>query len=160
MVDTKVGRFEDQAEAVEGIAADFPVKPGGLEVMAFEVAARGHGGLLALEQDDRRDRDREPASGNRQQGVAAHVVHQDGREPRPRYRPQAAACSDEAEDPLRLLAREEIRHEAPEHRDDEQVEDAGPAVEDARERPVLRQPLEQDVEDQNVDHEEAVGPRQ
>ena len=51
---------------------------------------------------------------------------------RAEQRARGAAGADEAEQPLALLAVEEVGHERPEHGDGEQVEHADPDEEDAR----------------------------
>ena len=53
-------------------------------------------------------------------------------------RAQRAARGDESEQPLRLLARDDLEHEAPEHRDQQQVHDADRDVEHARDHRVRR----------------------
>ena len=75
-------------------------------------------------------------------------------------RPGRAARGDEAEEPLRLRVREEIGHEAPEHRHHEQVVDARPDEEGAGRIHVAALGAEQCVEDEEVRDEEAVDVRQ
>ena len=50
----------------------------------------------------------------------------------PEQRAQRAAGGDETEQALGLLARQDLEHEAPEHRDQQQVHDADGDVEHAR----------------------------
>ncbi len=60
----------------------------------------------------------------------------------PDQRAGGAARGDQTEQPLGLLAAQDLEHEAPEHRDQHEVHDADADVEHARERRVLRIVLE------------------
>ena len=71
------------------------------------------------------------------------------------------ADRDESEEPLRLFAIEQIRHEGPEKRHDKEIEDADPDVESAPDPDVLLrgQGAHEEVKDDQVRDEKAVGDR-
>jgi hypothetical protein len=68
------------------------------------------------------------------------LLHEQRGAPGPSSAQRAAGC-DEAEQPLGLLARQDLEHEAPEHRDQQQVHHADGDVEHARDHRVRRSPL-------------------
>ena len=70
-----------------------------------------------------------------------------------------ASRGDEAEQPLALLAREQVGHEGPEHRNREQVEDADPDEEHACDLDLGDIQAEQQPEDRDVGDEEVVDER-
>jgi len=116
--------------------------------------------LLAPQQNDQEHRDGEPAGGNQHQTIVTDPGGQkinSGAEDVARR----AARGNETEQSLGLIAREQVRHEAPEHRQNEQVERAHPDKERGG-KPALLElpPAEQEEEHQNGDANDTVHPRQ
>ena len=98
--------------------------------------------------------------GNRQQVDRTEWPDQQRGHERPGQGTGAAAGGNEAEQPARLGIAVEIHHETPEHRHHEQVEHAGPDKERARGQGLVPVDLKQQVEQQQVDREEAIDHRQ
>ena len=90
------------------------------------VAELGH--LELLQGQDDRHRNQQHHRRNRNQVQRADIVAEKRRHGRPDHRTEAGTGCDDGKEPRRLLAREQVRHEAPEHRDVKQAEDAEPHV--------------------------------
>jgi hypothetical protein len=79
-----------------------------------------------------------------------------GRDNRAGQRAGRPSRGDETEQPLALLRRKQVGHERPEHRHCEQVEDADPDEENARDMQLADVQREQHPEDRDVGDEEVV----
>ena len=90
----------------------------------------------------------------------ANARHEQAGQQRPDQRARRAARGDQAEQPLGLLAAEDLEHEAPEHRYQQQVHDADADVEHARQRRVLRIVFEHHRGDDESHGHESVDGRQ
>jgi hypothetical protein len=110
---------------------------------------------------DRKHRAAEQDRGEGQKIDRAKRGGEPGRERRSRDGAGGAAGGDETEEPARLLVREEVHHEAPEHRDHEEVEHAHPNEERARDGRVRSKArLKEHVESEDIGGEEPVDDRQ
>ncbi len=128
----QVSRPEHCPEAFPGAAADdrgsvhrrwstrrrLRVLPGALAWLERSHPPRGQHGEA---QESDRDED---------QVRRTDRLHDPPGQPRAEDGADGAAHRDDGEEPLRLLQRETVRHERPEHHGAEQVEDAEPHVED------------------------------
>ena len=85
--------------------------------------------LEPLQVEDHRDRDQQDHRRDEHQVVVADVARDDRYDEWCRGGAEAHADSDEREQAFRLLGAEGVRHEAPEHRQMEQAEQADPHVE-------------------------------
>ncbi len=87
------------------------------------------GKLEPLQIENQRDRCQQQHGGHEHQIVVADVARDNGNDQRPGRRAGARACCDKSEQPLRLLLGKGVGHEAPEHRQVKQAEQADPDVE-------------------------------
>ncbi len=87
-------------------------------------------------------------------------MHSEAGGERARDGADTAARRDESEQPRRLVRGEHIDHQAPEHRDHEQVRDAEPPVVGRGERATLRRDAKQRLEQHDVDYPEPEHARQ
>ena len=74
----------------------------------------------------------EQERGEEQHAAVADGPHGDVGDQRARQGPGSRPCRNDAEEAPGLLGREELEQETPEHRNDEQVEDADEDVEELR----------------------------
>ena len=119
--------------------------------------------LTALAADDlhhEEQRHEQQPRGNRQQVDGADRQSELARDERADQPAGARPGPDEAEQAHRLLAAEYIRHQAPESRHHEQVEHAHPHVVGACDPGVIGLYTEPEPEEQQVEDEEPVYPRQ
>jgi hypothetical protein len=91
---------------------------------------------------------------------AAGVQHDASGDGRPDGRARGAAHGDERDQPLRLIAGQHLDDEAPEHRHQQQVDDADAHVEHARQHGVRRIGRERRRRERECDRERAIDGRQ
>ena len=126
---------------------------------AAAAAEPGGRGAAGGERDRAARRRLEEDRGEQEHAGRAQRAGEEPRAGRPGDRPQAAARGDPAEEAAPLIGREQIGHEAPEHRHDQEVEHGEPDEEGPRDRDRVDPEPERGGEQEEVREEEAVDER-
>ena len=116
--------------------------------------------LLRLQETHQKGRDREARGGYQQQGICTDRIDEQGYEGRSADGAETAARGDEAEQPFGLCTGKDIGHQAPEHRDDEEIEGAEPDKKGRSNPAVVGVALKQDIEQKHGDGDKPINPGQ
>src|SRR5256885_2179448 len=112
--------------------------------------------LLRLQETHQKGSDREARGRYQEQGICTDRIDEEGYEGRSADGANGAARGDEAEQPLGLCTGKDIRHQAPEHRDDEEIEGAEPDIKGGSNPAVVGIALKQEVEKKHGDGDKTV----
>src|SRR5882724_7959198 len=116
--------------------------------------------LLRLQETHQKGSDREARGRYQEQGICTDRIDEEGYEGRSTDGADSAARGDEAEQPFGLCTGKDIGHQAPEHRDDEEIEGAEPDIKGRSNPAVVGIALKQEIEQKHGDGDKPINPGQ